>query len=116
MCIFCKIINKEIDANFVYEDKDVIAILDLNPLTLGHTLVIPKKHYKNIFDTPAETLEKLVRVAQKIAHDYLEKYEMKGFHLVVNNNATAYQSVDHLHFHIIPRYSRDELQYFTKRK
>ncbi len=116
MCIFCKIINREIPATIVYEDKDVIAILDVNPLTKGHTLVIPKIHYKNLFDTPSELVEKLVSTAQKIAKDYIKDYEMGGFHLLVNNNEIAFQSVDHLHFHIVPRYDRSELNYFSKAK
>lgn len=116
MCIFCKIINKEIPADIVYEDDEVLAILDVNPLTEGHTLVIPKAHYKNMLDTPPELIEKLASTSQKIAKDYVEKYSMSGFHLVVNNNGEAYQSVDHLHYHIIPRYNRDELKYFSKEK
>lgn len=114
MCIFCKIINREILATVVYEDKDVIAILDVNPLSKGHTLVIPKTHYKNLLDTPSEIVENVMRVTQKIAKDYMEEYQMAGFHLVVNNNEAAYQSVDHLHFHIIPRYDKNELKYFSK--
>lgn len=116
MCIFCKIANKEIKTDFVYEDDDVVAILDANPLTKGHTLVIPKAHYKNLLDTPAKLTSKLATTAQSIAKDYMQEYAMAGFHLVVNNNHEAYQSVDHLHFHIIPRYDRNELEYFSKAK
>ena len=114
MCIFCSIIIGQIPAEIVYEDEDVIAILDVNPLTKDHTLVIPKAHYKNLFDTPPELVAKVALVAQRLAKDYQKKNEMAGFHLVVNNNSEAYQSVDHLHFHIIPRYNRDELAYFQK--
>lgn len=116
MCIFCKIINKEMDANVVYEDNDVIAILDVNPLTKGHTLVIPKQHYKNILDTPPEILNKVMIQAQEIARQYMNTYNMQGFNLVVNNNSVAHQAVDHLHVHIIPRYNQDELNYFSKAK
>ena len=114
MCIFCSIIIGQIPAEIVYEDEDVIAILDVNPLTKDHTLVIPKSHYKNLFDTPPELVAKVTLVSQRFAKDYQKKNKMAGFHLVVNNNSEAYQSVDHLHFHIIPRYDRDELAYFKK--
>lgn len=114
MCIFCKIINKEIPSDIVYEDKDVIAILDVSPLTKGHTLVIPKQHYKNLFDTPQELAAKVLNTAQSIAKEYMESYKMSGFHLIVNNNSEANQTVDHLHFHIVPRYEKDELKYFSK--
>ena len=116
MCIFCKIVNKEIPSDIIFEDEEVMAILDVNPLTKGHTLVIPKIHYKNMFDAPKEVVAKLATTSQQIAESYLKENMMKGFHLVVNNNYEAYQSVDHLHFHIIPRFDRDELEYFTKKK
>ncbi|NLC54727.1 MAG: HIT family protein [Erysipelothrix sp.] len=116
MCIFCKIINKELDSETVYEDKDVIAIMDLNPLTKGHTLVIPKVHYKNILDTPPEVLKKVMVVAQKLAIQYMDTLKMEGFNLVVNNNSVAQQAVDHLHVHIIPRYNKDEINYLSKAK
>lgn len=114
MCIFCKIIKREIPADIVFEDDEVIAIKDVNPLTKGHTLVIPKTHYKNMLDAPEDVVAKMSKTVQKIAKDYMQDLEMLGFHMVVNNNHEAYQSVDHLHFHIIPRYDRDELNYFSK--
>ncbi len=116
MCIFCKIINKEMDATIVYEDNDVIAILDVNPLTKGHTLVIPKKHFKNILDTPPKVFEKVMVKAQEIAKQYIDTYNMEGFNLIVNNNSVAHQAVDHLHVHIIPRYDRSEINYFSRAK
>ena len=69
-CIFCKIVNKEIPANIVYEDDNFLAFLDINPISPGHTLVIPKKHYRWVWDIPSEgnpSLEKYFKIAAKIA-------------------------------------------------
>ena len=73
MCIFCKIVNKEIPSDVIFEDEEVMAILDVNPLTKGHTLVIPKIHYKNMFDAPKEVVAKLATTSQQIAESYLKE-------------------------------------------
>lgn len=111
MCIFCKLANNEIETDFIYEDDDVVAFLDANPISKMHTLVVPKVHSKNIYDTDPETLHKMMEVVQIIAKDYESEYQIKGFNLVANNNEVANQSVDHIHFHIIPRYEDSDLTF-----
>jgi histidine triad (HIT) family protein len=105
-CIFCKIINNEIKSQKVYEDDDVIAILDINPINKGHILVIPKKHYETIFDIDDEVLKKTITVVKKIALA-LKKMGAEGVNIVQNNGKAAEQHVFHIHFHVVPRYFND---------
>ncbi len=108
MCIFCKIINKEIPSSIIYEDADVLAILDLAQTTLGHTLVMPKKHYANILEIPDDELAHLMSVVKMLAKRISDKLGAKGFNLLVNTNEVAGQTVMHLHVHIIPRYDEND--------
>lgn len=108
MCIFCKIINKEIPSSTIYEDDKVIAFLDLSQTTKGHTLVVPKKHYENILECDEETLAHLIKVTQKLAKHITQKLDAKGVNILNNCNEVAGQTVMHLHFHIIPRYSEND--------
>lgn len=106
-CIFCKIANGEIPSNTIYEDNDFRVILDLGPATKGHALVLPKKHYADLFEIPEETVAGVVKVAKKVAGIMKEKLECDGLNLVQNNGETAGQTVMHFHLHIIPRYKND---------
>ena len=101
-CIFCKIIAGEIPSKKVYEDDNFIGILDVNPDTEGHTLIIPKKHFRNILDTPSSFGADFFDVAKKIALDLMKKNN-EGFHFIINNFKAGQQEVDHIHAHIIPR-------------
>lgn len=103
-CIFCKIINGELPSAKVYEDEHVYAFLDLSQVTKGHTLVIPKTHTKNIYETPPEVAKELFARIPKIANAIKAVYKPLGMNLLNNNEAPAEQSVFHLHIHIIPRY------------
>lgn len=116
MCLFCKIINKELPADIIYEDESVIAIKDINPLTPDHTLVIPKEHAKNILDVKPETLAKVMLVAQKLAQDHINNQKAKGFNLIVNNEKEANQAVDHLHVHLVYRNHIDDIHYLKAKK
>lgn len=107
MCIFCKIINNEIPSYKIYEDEDVLAILDISQTTYGHTLVIPKKCFKNIFDIDETSLSKVMNVVSLISKKYKEK-GIEGINILNNNGSIAGQEVDHFHMHIIPRYNDDE--------
>lgn len=115
MCIFCKIINKEIPSEIIYEDEDVIAIKDLHPITHNHTLVIPKNHAKNLIDVSNDDLSKVMIVAKNLASTYVNEGHAKGFNIIINNNSEANQVVDHLHVHIVYRNSLDEINYFSKK-
>lgn len=101
-CIFCKIISGEIPCMKVYEDDLVLAFLDVNPDSDGHTLIIPKNHYKDIFDMPTNTLSHIYDVAQKIMKELEEKLNCNGFSLLQNNGSV--QEVKHYHLHIKPYY------------
>ena len=102
-CIFCKIIKGEIPAYKIYEDDDVFAFLDINGKTAGHTLVVPKMHFKNILDIEEIYLNKTINAVKKITKHYVDDLGFTGFNLQVNNGESAGQEVPHLHFHILPR-------------
>ncbi|WP_449354106.1 HIT family protein [Virgibacillus natechei] len=103
-CIFCKIIDGEIPSAKVYEDEYVYAFLDVSQVTKGHTLIIPKTHTKNIYETPPEVARELFARVPKIASAIKEVYQPIGMNLLNNNEEPADQSVFHLHIHVIPRY------------
>ncbi len=106
-CIFCKIANGEIPSNTIFENDDYRVILDNGPATKGHALVLPKKHYADLFEIPEETLAGAAKVAKTVAATMKDKLNFDGVNLVQNNGAAAGQSVLHFHLHIIPRYKND---------
>lgn len=106
--IFTKIINGEIPADIVYEDDIVLAFLDINPVNKGHTLVVPKHAFENIFDADIAALGHMMAVAQKIAHALVATVGATGVNLHMNNGADAGQEVPHAHLHIIPRFKKGE--------
>jgi histidine triad (HIT) family protein len=108
-CIFCKIVNKEIPSVQVYEDEDIIAFLDINPANKGHTLVAPKKHYDDIFSVDEELLEKMIAVVKTLAERIKKTMNCEGLNVVQNNGRCAGQLVNHIHFHIIPRFPGDKV-------
>ena len=101
-CIFCKIVNGDIPSMKVYEDDICLAYLDINPDSDGHTLIIPKKHYKDIYDIPSDTLLHIYETAKKIMDLLKEKLGCDGFCLQQNNGNI--QEVKHYHLHIKPCY------------
>jgi diadenosine tetraphosphate (Ap4A) HIT family hydrolase len=103
-CVFCRITRKEEHASFVYEDKDVVAFLDSRPVNEGHTLVVPRKHYENIFEVPDEEVANLFKIVKKLAYVVSKSEKADGISLVQNNGIAARQLVFHFHVHIIPRY------------
>jgi len=109
--IFEKIIDGEIPSYKIYEDEHVYSFLDVFPITKGHTLVIPKKHSRNIFDCDPETAANIGRVLPKIANAVKEAYGCDGVNIFQNNEEYAGQSVFHLHFHIVPRYKDKDVNF-----
>ncbi|MBN8233646.1 HIT family protein [Halobacillus kuroshimensis] len=107
-CIFCKIIDGEIPSAKVYEDEKVYAFLDISQVTKGHTLVIPKAHCKDIYNTHPDTAAALFSRIPKIANAIKETYEPVGLNVLNNNEEPAGQSVFHLHIHLIPRYGEND--------
>jgi len=108
-CLFCKIIKGEIQSFKIWEDEDVIAFLDINPFTPGHTIVASKKHYKNIFDVPQKELVKIILLAQKVSKFLRKNLGVKGINFLHNSNKAGEQFIFHFHLHVIPRYSDDNL-------
>lgn len=103
-CIFCKIATHIIPSSIVYEDDDVIAFLDISQTTLGHTLVIPKKHYDNFLTVPKSIMNKVMNVAQRIGQILIKNFKAKGINILSNCYEAAGQTVMHFHVHVIPRY------------
>lgn len=106
-CIFCKLANGDIPTNVIYEDNDFTVIMDAAPATKGHSLILPKDHYANIFELNEEVAGKAFKLAKKLASDMTEKLSCDGFNIVQNNGEAAGQTVFHFHMHLIPRYKDD---------
>ena len=103
-CMFCKIAAGEIPSRKIYEDKDLIAIMDLNPTSKGHSLIIPKEHCTNIYDIDEDIAAKVMKTAKKLATKMTVALNCDGFNLLQNNGETAGQTMFHFHMHLIPRY------------
>lgn len=106
-CIFCKIAGGEIPSRTIYEDGEFRVILDLAPATKGHALILPKNHFKNLYELSDETAAKVLPLAKKMANAMTQKLGCDGFNIVQNNNEIAGQTVFHFHVHLIPRYNDD---------
>ena len=106
-CIFCKIANGEIPSKTLYEDDKFRVILDLGPASKGHALILPKDHYANLYELPAEMAGEVMKLAKKMATQMTERLGCEGFNLVQNNGELAGQTVFHFHMHLIPRYRDD---------
>ncbi len=106
MCIFCDIIDHKIPSSVVYEDDQVLAILDISQVTKGHTIVMPKQHAANILEADEETSRAVFTAARKVASLLKEKTGCAGINVLSNCGEAAGQSVDHFHVHVIPRYGK----------
>ena len=106
-CIFCKIANGGIPSVTLYEDEDFRVILDLGPATRGHALLLPKEHYKDLFELEDEMAKKVLVRAKRIAGRMKDALGADGMNLVQNNGEAAGQTVAHFHMHVIPRYKED---------
>jgi histidine triad (HIT) family protein len=108
MCIFCKIVNGEIPSFKIYESEHTLAFLDISQNTVGHTLVIPKKHVNNVFELDSETGKEVFDAVLKTVQILKDKLQIENVNLLNNNGSLAGQVVEHYHIHIIPRYGNDE--------
>jgi len=106
-CIFCQIVAGKSPSWKVYENEHVYAFLDIHPASRYHTLVIPRKHYENIFDIPERELKEVMAVVRKLARLYREKLEIHHLQIVNSNGKEGQQDVFHIHFHIVPRNQGD---------
>ncbi len=109
-CIFCKIVKKEIPSRVVYETDDVICFLPNKIEVYGHTLVVPKQHFADLYDIPEHILEKLAGVSKKLAIAYKDKIGASGMNLMHASGKDGEQSVFHFHFHLLPRFKEDGLK------
>lgn len=103
-CIFCKIANGEIPSATLFEDEDFRVILDLGPARRGHALILPKKHYANLFEMPDELSAKAIRVAKNVGLGLIKGLDADGVQVLQNNGEAAGQTVFHFHMHLIPGY------------
>ena len=106
-CIFCKIANGEIPSRTLYEDEKFRVIMDLGPATRGHSLILPKEHYANLYEIPEDLAADAAKLAKKLAIRMTEKLGADGFNIIQSNNEAAGQTVPHYHVHLIPRYQND---------
>lgn len=106
-CIFCKVVKGEAKSWKVYENENVYAFLDIHPMNRYHTLIIPKKHYTNIFDIPEKELKEVMSVVKKLVKLYQKKIGIKNVQIINSSGAEAQQDVFHAHFHIAPRKKGD---------
>lgn len=108
-CIFCKIAAGEIPSATLYEDDDFRVILDLGPASKGHALIIPKEHYRNLYDIDEELASKAIVLAKKMVKKMTDVLGCDGYNIVQNNEEAAGQTVFHFHMHLIPRYKDDNV-------
>lgn len=113
MCIFCSIIQGEIPGQVVYEDDQVLAILDISQVTKGHTLVMPKKHTANLVECDEETYRHVMTVVKKLGAHILKQTGAAGLNVLSNVHEAAGQTVEHFHVHLIPRYDEQDAVEFT---
>lgn len=114
-CVFCKIISEEIPAHKVYEDDECIAFLDIEPVNLGHTLVVPKKHAEDVLASSDPDVEHLFRTVKRIGRAMIISGLGDGFNIGVNTGSAAGQVIPHTHVHVIPRTLDDGLRLWGKR-
>lgn len=111
-CVFCEIVNGDAPAVRIHEDDEYLAILDIRPFTRGHTLVIPKRHSVDLTDTPAATLAGMMAVGQRIALAARSSgLRATGANLAINDGKSAFQSVFHIHLHVVPRRDGDKFSF-----
>ena len=108
-CIFCKLANGDIPTATLYEDDDFRVILDAGPASKGHALILPKEHYKNLYELDDEIAARALVLAKKMVTKLTDVLGCDGYNIVQNNGEVAGQTVFHFHIHLIPRYEGDEV-------
>jgi len=117
-CLFCKFAKHEIPCEIVFENEKVMALLDINPAgeLNGHTLIIPKKHFKDLTDIEETYLTEIIKTAQKLTKAILKATNAEGLNLIQNNGKAAGQCIMHAHFHLIPRKHNDNIRIDENRR
>jgi histidine triad (HIT) family protein len=108
-CIFCKLAAGDIPSSTLYEDEDFRVILDLSPASKGHALIIPKEHYRNLYDLEEDLAAKAMVLAKRMVLRLKDVLGCEGYNIVQNNEESAGQTVFHFHIHMIPRYKKDHV-------
>ena len=103
-CIFCRIISRREPAYIIYEDNDTIVFLDKYPMSYGHLLVAPKKHFADVVDTPPNLVAKIFLLARAFGAATMKYLNASGFRIMTNKGSSAGQVIFHFHVHVIPRY------------
>jgi histidine triad (HIT) family protein len=109
-CIFCKIVAGELPAQIVEEDERTVAFMDISPGTRGHLLVVPRRHVPDVIEVEPEELHAVMDTVQRMARRVLERLGADGVNVLNSRGAAAWQTVFHMHVHVIPRYEGDPLQ------
>jgi histidine triad (HIT) family protein len=109
-CIFCKVLAGEIPSERIYDDEHAIAVMDINPWTRGHAVVFPRKHAENLFEIDDDELGHVAVAAKRVAAKMRATLDLDGINLLQSNGRAAWQTIFHLHFHVIPRYDDDPLR------
>ena len=113
-CLFCKIVNKEIPSEIIYEDDKVLVFLDINPTTNGDALIIPKEHFQDILELPSDLLIHMQEIIKKLYPIYKEKLNSEG--VTISTNTDYGQEIKHMHIHFIPRYFDDEVKHLSNKE
>jgi histidine triad (HIT) family protein len=115
-CVFCRIVRKQAPASTIYEDETALAFLDIRPLDIGHTLVITKKHYADIFSTPEKVLEHIYTIVQHVSLAVKKATNADGISIIQQNGKAASQDIFHLHVHVVPRFEGQKMPHFSDLK
>ena len=113
-CVFCKIAKGEIKSDKILESDNFFAVYDMNPVSKGHALIIPKKHFVTLLDIPNKLGNELLEFTKKVASLLLDKKYGDGFNIIMNNLEPAGQLVMHAHIHVLPRKEKDGIRFFHK--
>ena len=106
-CVFCKIINKEISSYTIYEDDESVAILDIHPQSPGHAMILPRFHAENILGLPEDKVGAVFKAAKRVTRMLNNALKPDGFTIGINHGRASGSTVDHLHIHIVPRFTTD---------
>lgn len=110
-CLFCRIVAREIPASVLFEDDEVVAFLDIHPVNKGHLLLVPKPHHATLAELPDDLAVALARQVPRLARALRHATAAPGYHLIVNNGSVAGQTIHHVHWHLIPRFENDAVDW-----
>jgi histidine triad (HIT) family protein len=115
-CVFCRIASGEMAAEILFENEQVVSILDINPIHFGHALIIPRVHYRDFLELEPRCYTSLLEAAKVVAGALVKSMNLEGFNLFSNNGSIAGQSVFHFHLHVTPRYQNDDIRFVLELK